>query len=141
MSKKRSPRLTTVQLEYPEHLVSPQNNLADFIYEVGFCEDWEECGLNTEVDLWQFESVLTSFPESGVVMRGAGGLRKLRWNVRGTGKSGGIRVIYQWIPEIFIFYVYLAYRKTELDNLSLAVRKQLKGLAEENRDRLLKVYG
>jgi len=37
-------------------------------------------------------------PEQGVLIRGSGGLRKLRWGVRGRGKRGGVRVIYYWHP-------------------------------------------
>ena len=33
-------------------------------------------------------------PESGDVISGSGGLRKLRWVRSGTGKRGGVRVIY-----------------------------------------------
>ena len=34
---------------------------------------------------------LVEFPKSGDVIRGSGGLRKLRWVSKGKGKSGGIR--------------------------------------------------
>jgi len=37
---------------------------------------------------------LATRPKSGVVMQGTGGIRKLRWARKGTGKSGGVRVIY-----------------------------------------------
>lgn len=37
---------------------------------------------------------LGSDPEAGVIVRGSGGVRKLRWSRRGSGKSGGVRVIY-----------------------------------------------
>ena len=33
-------------------------------------------------------------PESGDVIPGSGGVRKLRWGVAGRGKRGGLRVIY-----------------------------------------------
>lgn len=36
-------------------------------------------------------------PKSGAVMQGTGGIRKLRWKREGTGKSGGVRVIYYFI--------------------------------------------
>jgi len=35
-------------------------------------------------------------PELGRVIRGSGGLRKMRWSLPGRGKRGGIRVIYYW---------------------------------------------
>jgi hypothetical protein len=37
---------------------------------------------------------ISANPESGSVVRGSGGVRKLRWAHRGRGKSGGARVIY-----------------------------------------------
>jgi hypothetical protein len=39
-------------------------------------------------------SYLLQFPESGKVVPGSGGVRKLRWAMTGTGKRGGVRVIY-----------------------------------------------
>jgi hypothetical protein len=35
-----------------------------------------------------------SIPEAGVVIRGSGGVRKIRWAAAGRGKRGGYRVIY-----------------------------------------------
>lgn len=141
MSNRCSPELLMVSFAYPEHLVKPENHLADFIYEDGFLEDWSASGLNDDKDLWQFESILTAYPEIGRVIRGTGGLRKVRWSLPGRGKSGGIRVIYQWFPEVFIFYVYMAYRKSEQDNLSQVARNWLKTESESVRERLLLAYG
>lgn len=36
----------------------------------------------------------TSEPTAGALIRESGGLRKVRWARPGTGKSGGVRVIY-----------------------------------------------
>jgi len=33
-------------------------------------------------------------PDIGYIIKGIGGLRKLRWSIPGKGKSGGLRVIY-----------------------------------------------
>ncbi len=35
-------------------------------------------------------------PEVGDLIRGGGGLRKIRWNVPGSGKRGGLRIVYYW---------------------------------------------
>ena len=40
------------------------------------------------------QSFLLQYPESGKVVRGSGGVRKIRWAMSGKGKSGGVRVIY-----------------------------------------------
>ena len=37
---------------------------------------------------------LAADPERGDLIRGGGGIRKIRYAVRGRGKSGGIRAIY-----------------------------------------------
>jgi len=34
--------------------------------------------------------------KSGDMVRGSGGVRKMRWAVGNKGKSGGIRIIYYW---------------------------------------------
>src|SRR5439155_13982894 len=41
---------------------------------------------------------LVTRPDAGKIIRGTGGLRKLRWAVSGRGKRGGARVIYFWHP-------------------------------------------
>jgi len=38
-------------------------------------------------------------PEQGPVIKGGGGLRKIRWAKKGAGKRGGVRVIYYWYPQ------------------------------------------
>ena len=35
-------------------------------------------------------------PEQDDVIRSSGGLRKVRWALPGTGKRGGLRIIYFW---------------------------------------------
>lgn len=40
------------------------------------------------------QAALMQSPKSGDVIRGGGGLRKLRWLAQGRGKRGGARVIY-----------------------------------------------
>lgn len=40
------------------------------------------------------QSFLLQYPEVGKIVRGSGGVRKIRWAIAGKGKSGGVRVIY-----------------------------------------------
>lgn len=56
-----------------------------------------------------FQEILIARPDSGPVIKGSGGLRKIRWKLTGKGKSGGIRIMYYWVVEndqIFLLYVY-----------------------------------
>lgn len=41
-----------------------------------------------------FAAYLAVNPEAGDLIVGSGGCRKIRWGTEGTGKSGGVRVIY-----------------------------------------------
>ena len=41
-----------------------------------------------------FQSFLAASPDAGDVVKGSGGVRKVRWKRQGAGKSGGVRVIY-----------------------------------------------
>lgn len=69
----------------------------------------------------------------GSNLTGSGGLRKLRWNVPGRGKSGGIRTIYYWDYQETI-YMLLCYQKNEQEDLT---PKQLTTLRAYVKDCLL----
>ena len=51
-------------------------------------------------------------PDQGPVIRGTGGLRKVRWANPGAGKRGGLRIIYYWAPADRAFYMLYAYART-----------------------------
>ena len=55
-------------------------------------------------------------PESGSVVPGSGGVRKLRWKRAGMGKRGGLRVIYYLRPEPSEMWLLSVYAKAKLDN-------------------------
>jgi mRNA-degrading endonuclease RelE of RelBE toxin-antitoxin system len=70
-------------------------------------------------------------PEQGDVMIGGGGLRKIRWSLRGKGKRGGIRVVYYWDVKQETFYMLLAYSKRQKEDLTTEQVKILKRLVQE----------
>ena len=69
-------------------------------------------------------------PEAGDVIEGTGGLRKLRHGDprRAKGKRGGLRVIYYWWDGGQQFWLFTLYDKDEMENLSAAEKKLLKGM-------------
>jgi len=79
--------------------------------------------------LLQNEIILN--PEKGKIIRGSGGLRKIRWSIRGKGKSGGVRIIYYWFKTKEIILMLLIYSKNEQDDLSKEQLKLLKFLVEK----------
>lgn len=70
-------------------------------------------------------------PEQGSVIPGTGGLRKLRWMLRGSGKRGGLRVVYYWQKDEMAIYMLLIYRKSQQEDLTSDQIKLLKRLIRE----------
>ena len=79
-----------------------------------------------DVDYHSLQMVLGLRPTLGKMIRGTGGLRKLRWAVQRAGKRGGIRVIYFWDEPSETFYMLFAYRKNDQEDLTA---KQIRLLA------------
>ena len=70
-------------------------------------------------------------PEAGNLIRGGGGLRKIRWSMPGKGKRGGLRIIYYWdVPENTI-YMLFPYKKSKQKDLTSAQLKLLRNLIKE----------
>jgi hypothetical protein len=65
-------------------------------------------------------------PESGDVIPGSGGVRKLRWGVAGRGKRGGLRVIYFLRLRHGEIWMLTLYGKTVADNIPAKVLKKIK---------------
>ncbi len=70
-----------------------------------------------EGDYRRFQITLALNPEAGDIIRGSGGLRKIRWSAQGRGKRGGIRIIYYLIQDNEI-YLLLAYPKNKQEDLT-----------------------
>jgi mRNA-degrading endonuclease RelE of RelBE toxin-antitoxin system len=65
-------------------------------------------------------------PEAGDVIRGSGGVRKLRWRLAGRGKRGGVRVIYYLRPQLAEVWMLTLYAKNEAQSIPAAVLKRIK---------------
>jgi hypothetical protein len=68
---------------------------------------------------------LLQHPESGKVVPGSGGVRKIRWAIRGKGKSGGIRVIYFWKATDEETWLLTIYGKSERESIPAHILKQI----------------
>jgi len=79
----------------------------------------------------QLQVALVLRPEQGALIKGSGGLRKLRWSMQGQGKRGGIRVIYFWHPGDETFYMLFAYPKNVQADLTPAQARALRRLVEK----------
>jgi hypothetical protein len=84
---------------------------------------WAEAELTALVDH------LALNPEDGDVIPGTGGVRKLRWGKAGTGKRGGVRVIYFYHNADMPLYLLLAYAKAQASDLTPDEKRTLTALA------------
>jgi len=70
-------------------------------------------------------------PDAGDLIRGTGGLRKIRWEAAGRGKRGGVRVIYYWARKDDVILLLLIYGKAQQDDLTSEQRAVLKKSIQE----------
>ncbi len=77
------------------------------------------------------QAALILNPGMGTIIRDCGGIRKLRWQAKGHGKRGGIRVIYYHLDKEGQLYMLLAYAKNERGDLTHEQKKELKKLVQE----------
>ena len=82
-----------------------------------FRAKWEDLGLDDK-DLRRLQDELLSDPKIGDVIRGTGGVRKMRFAFEHRGKSGGVRIIYVDFEVYEKIYLLTAYTKKEKENLS-----------------------
>ena len=68
---------------------------------------------------------VAAFPKAGDLIKGTGGVRKLRWRRGGKGKSGGVRVIYYFHSQRMPLYLLTVFAKNERADLSQAERNKL----------------
>lgn len=74
---------------------------------------------------------LAEDPERGDIIKGGGGIRKLRYAVHGRGKSGGVRVIYYWVKDNHQIYLLVVYPKSKKDTLTDQETAILRELVKE----------
>ena len=78
----------------------------------------------------EFAAHLALQPEAGDLIRGSGGVRKIRWSRAGTGKSGGVRVVYLLRAEQGEVYLLTMFAKSVKENIPLAVLKEIRRALE-----------
>jgi len=72
-----------------------------------------------------FTAYLASNPDAGDLIPGSGGCRKIRWSRYGSGKRGGVRVIYTARLESGALVLLVIYAKSAKENIPAHILKQI----------------
>jgi len=84
----------------------------------------------TEEERDAFATYIAEYPDAGDVVPESGGIRKLRWRRAGSGKSGGVRIIYfvrTMAEEVVLLTLYA---KSKTDNITGAKLKEIRRALE-----------
>ncbi len=84
----------------------------------------------SEDERGEFAAYVAEYPDAGDVVPESGGIRKVRWRRKGTGKSGGVRVIYftRTVDEEIVLLTL--YAKAKTDNITGAKLKEIRHALE-----------
>jgi hypothetical protein len=87
----------------------------------------------TDDEYRELQGRLASAPETGDMIPGTGGFRKLRWAdpKRGKGQRGGLRVIYFYFPSERQIWLMTLYAKNEASDLTPKQKQALKSAIED----------
>jgi len=77
-----------------------------------------------------FQLFLVQNPDAGSVIKGSGGIRKIRWTGSGRGKRGGTRILYFWFNKNDTILLLFVFKKNEQDDLTNEQLKLLKSIVE-----------
>jgi len=77
-----------------------------------------------------FQIKLIGDPEAGNIIKGSGGIRKIRWSGSGRGKRGGSRILYYWYNTKGLLLMLFIFKKNENDDLTKTQLKALKTIVE-----------
>ena len=78
-----------------------------------------------------FQSRIVAHPELGALIRGGGGIRKVRVAFGSRGKRGGARVIYYWAVRKDVILLLYAYPKNVAADLTPKQVSQLAKVVKE----------
>lgn len=84
----------------------------------------------TEEERNAFFAWLAANPEIGDPIPGSGGCRKVRWSVAGSGKLGGVRVIYFTRLANGEIWLLVIYKKAVKESIPAHILKSIREVLE-----------
>lgn len=112
-------------MQYADFQFDP-DRLLTFVESEVFRNAWRKCRL-TDDDLSELQKLILAQPTGGAVIKGTGGVRKLRFSPsrRQIGKSGAYRALYCYFEEYGVVLLVTTYSKTREDDISAADKKAI----------------
>ena len=95
-----------------------------FLFEKQWPHYW------SEEERGEFAAYIAESPNAGDVVPKSGGIRKVRWRRAGTGKSGGVRVIYFTRTTAQEVVLLIIYAKSKTDNITGPKLKEIRRVIE-----------
>jgi hypothetical protein len=96
----------------------------EFVMMPEFDRQWQKMGMGDD-ELRTLQETLLQNPKAGDLIRGTGGLRKIRVAFAGRGKRGSGRVAYVDFTVHEAVYLITAYPKNEKDDLTRTEREEI----------------
>ena len=93
--------------------------------------DKNVAGLLTADEVADLEFSIAVNPAAHPVIPGTKGIRKARWGKQGSGKRGGIRVIYLYAIIAEEVFLLTAYSKNQQENLTNDQKKAIRRLVDQ----------
>ncbi len=75
-----------------------------------------------------FVNFIAGDSEAGDLVADTGGVRKIRWSRAGTGKRGGVRVVYFYHSANRPLYLLMVYAKARKEDLTAAEKRVMRSL-------------
>ena len=97
----------------------------EFVETFEFRKRWKALKLDDD-DLRALQDTLCADPQVGDLIQGTGGVRKVRLELQGRGKSGGVRVVYVDFAAEEHLYSISVFAKNEQGNLTAKQKKEIR---------------
>ncbi|MBP6012903.1 MAG: type II toxin-antitoxin system RelE/ParE family toxin [Alphaproteobacteria bacterium] len=89
----------------------------------------------SQAEYEEFLDFIAENPQTGDLIEGTGGARKIRWTRPGMGKRGGTRVITYYYDENAPVYLLMLFAKNEQSDLNADDKKELAKVISAIKDR------
>ena len=85
-------------------------------------------------DYAKLQAYINEHPETGAIVAGSGGVRKMRWATEGRGKRGGLRVIYYLLRARCQIWMLTVYGKNVRETIAAHLLRQMKEAIDDAKD-------